>query len=466
MNTFSTRSKWLILAFALLVLGLAACGGKQTPTSVPPTPEPITTNTPGPSPKNVESASQTYVLAQEQDSNIPGVKAGITKEGYPYRGDPEAVVTIEEFSDFQCPFCRRYITETEPQIIDTYIKTGKARVIFRQFPLRQLHPQADLAAEAALCAGVQGKFWPMHDMLFEHQAEWSGKPNADEIFQEFAQKLGLDEKAFVQCLKAQPFADFLDKEIEAGKAKGVRGTPTFFVNDWTIGGAESFGVFQNVIEKALKGEKPTPTPTPSYGDLHPFEPNPETPGRTYLGDAYVGSGTAPVVLLEISDPLCPYCKKHHLEVWPEFKKEYVDTGKVRVVYKHLLGRGPKSLVPAEAAECAGNQQKLFDYMDTLYAHTDEWSKQSGDALIKTLVKYAEELGLDTKTFSTCLKNHEMREKVQKDNQAMIRANIRTTPTFIIIVGDRALGRIPGFLTLDQWRKVMSQVQETLEEMKK
>ncbi len=464
---FTRKSIWFtLLLLGLFVLLVASCGqGSPSPTPSAPTPEPIATATTAAAPSpSADTGATHYTLAKEQDSNIPGVPAGVTDEGVPYRGDPNAPVTIEEYSDFQCPFCRRYAEDTEPQIVEKYLKSGKVRILFHQFPLRNLHPQADLAAQAALCAGVQGKFWPMHDMLFERQSDWSGKGDAEKTFREFAQKLGLDEDAFARCLKAQPFADTVEKDIQAGQAKGVRGTPTFFVNGWTITGAESFGTFQGVIEKALKGERPTPTPTPSYGDLHPFEPNPETPGRTYMGDAYIGSGTAPVVLLEISDPLCPYCKKHHLEVWPDFKKEFVDTGKVRVVYKHLLGRGPKSLLPAEAAECAGNQQRFFDYIDTLFAHVDEWSKQSGDTLTQTLVKYADELGLDTKAFSTCLEKHEMREKVQRDSQTMIRANVRSTPTFIVIVGDRSLGRIPGFLTMDQWRKVMAQVDDALKQI--
>ncbi|NPA91884.1 MAG: thioredoxin domain-containing protein [Chloroflexi bacterium] len=450
---------FLVLFSLFFLLFLISCGGTQQPTPTqPPTPEPIHTPTAAPA---SGSASGEYTLAAEQDSNIPGVPAGLTEDGIPYRGNPDASVVIEEFSDFQCPFCGRYVKETEPQIVETYLKPGKVRLVFHQFPLRSIHPQAEPAAQAALCAGVQGKFWAMHDLLFEHQAEWSGKENAEEVFQDLAEKIGLDKKAFQACLEAKPFSEFIEKDRQRGLERGVRGTPAFFINGWFIGGAEAFGTFQGIIEKALAGERPTPTPTLSYADLHPFEPNPETPGRTYLGDAYIGSGTARVVLLEISDPLCPYCRKHHLEVWPTFKKEFVDTGQVRVVYKHLLGRGTKSLVPAEAAECAGNQQKFFDYLDTLFAHVDEWSKQSGDTLMATLKKYAADLGLDVDEFSSCLENHEMREKVQKDSRTMLQANVRSTPTFIVIVGTQSLGRIPGFLTIEQWRDVMSQVQDAL-----
>lgn len=394
---------------------------------------------------------------------MPGVPAGVTEDGAPFRGSPDAAVTMVEYSDFQCPFCRRHAEQTAPQLDEQYVATGKVKHVYKNFPLRKIHPQAEPAAQAALCAGVQGKFWPMHDMLFERQDMWAGQEDAAPIFRQFAEELGLDMDAFDACWKAQPFTEQIQRELEEGAARGVSGTPAFFINDWFVSGAQSLETFQSIIEKALAGERPTPTPTLSYADLHPFDPDPDNPGRTYMGDAFIGSPDAPVVILEVSDILCPYCRRHHTEVWPEFKQKYVDTGKVRVVFKHLLGHS-NSEPPAEAAECAGNQGQFFPYVDLLYARVDEWKDLNGQPLVDTFVEYAKEVGVkDTDAFRACLDDHKMQEKVRLDHRTVLQANVRGTPTFIVIANGQALGRIPGFITLKQWDEVMKQVEEALQQ---
>ncbi len=438
-------------------------GAHISPSPAPPTPTPTPVETPSPAPTQpATSAPQgDFVLAAEQESNVPGVPAGVTEDGAPYRGNPDAPVTMIEYSDYQCPFCRRYFEETSPTLTRDYIATGKVRHVFKNFPLTGIHPQAVGAAQAAMCAGVQGKFWPMHDLLFERQDDWAGNENAAEVFRSLAEELNLDMDAYNACWDAQPFGEQIQREMAEGQALGVRGTPAFFINDWFINGAQPYSSFQAVIEKSLAGERPTPTPTPSYADLHPFEPDPDRPGRTYMGDAYIGSADAPVVILEISDPLCPYCRRHHTEVWPEFKAKYVDTGLVRVVYKHLLGR-ETSLPAAEAMECAGNQGKFWEYVDLLFAEQDAWRGLSGDELTAALKGYAQELGLDEDAFATCLDTNEMREKVQQDHRTVIQARVRGTPTFIVIVRGETLGRVPGFLTMEQWEQVMEQVQAAVD----
>jgi len=394
---------------------------------------------------------------------MPGVTAGVTEDGAPFRGNPDASVTIVEYSDFQCPFCARHFEQTQPTLDEEYIKTGKVRYVFKNFPLTSIHSQAIPAAQAALCAGVQGKFWPMHDMLFKRQKEWAGQETYAAVFRGFAEELGLDMDAYDACWEAQPFAEQIDAELAEGGQRGVSGTPAFFINDWFLSGAQPIEAFRNAIDNALAGKSPEPTPTPSYADLHPFEPNPDTPYRTYLGDAYIGSADAPIVVVEISDLLCPWCRRHHEEVWPQFKEKYVDTGQVRVVFKHFLGHQPGSQVAAEAAECAGNQGLFFDYAQTLYDRTDDWRPLKDDALVTQLKAYAAELGADTATFDACMDNHKMQDKVLSDHRTVTKAGVRGTPTFIIIANGRALGRVPGFVPMEQWDDIMSQVTALLKE---
>ncbi len=466
----------LPLSVFLLMMLLVACA-PVTPLPVSPSPtSPITETAPTPSPPsptptvtseaaNVPSppATGTFTLASEQVSNLPGVPAGITEEGAPYRGFADAAVTMVEYADFQCPFCRRHFQETQPILDQEYIATGRMRHVFKNFPLRQIHPQADGAAQAALCAGVQGQFWPMHDILFARQEEWADQEDAAQRFRGYAEELGLDMEAYDACWAAQPFTNQIQRELEEGLARGVRGTPAFFINGWFVEGAQPVDVFRDIIERAARGETPTPTPTPTYAEQHPFDPNPETPGRTYWGDAYIGAEDAPIVIVEVSDLFCPYCRLHHTTVWPEFKTRYVDTGRVRVIFKHLLGH-ENSGIAAEAAECAGNQGQLFPYVDLLYERAEEWTELPVEEMTATFKAYAQELGLNTEAFNTCLDTREMQEKVLADHQAMVQAGVQGTPTFIILVNDQIIGQVPGFIPLERWEEVMAQVDEILQSM--
>ncbi|MFQ6000595.1 MAG: DsbA family protein [Anaerolineae bacterium] len=171
-----------------------------------------------------------------------------TPEGDPVKGSPDAPVTIIEYSDYQCPYCARFATETLPLIEENYIATGKVRLVFRNFPV---HQQAVVVAGAAVCAQEQGKFWQMHDASFAQQEEWSGNPDFMDLFEGYAQDMGLDTDQFTSCLSAGEWLDKLKKDFEAGQEAGVQGTPSFFINDQAIVGAQPFEVFQEVIEQEL-----------------------------------------------------------------------------------------------------------------------------------------------------------------------------------------------------------------------
>jgi protein-disulfide isomerase len=174
-----------------------------------------------------------------------------TSEGDPVKGSPDAPVTIIEYSDYQCPFCARFVMETLPQIEEEYIATGKVRHIFKDFPIPQIHQQAIIAAGATACAQEQNEFWQMHDTLFAQQAEWSGNPDFMALFQGYAQDMGLDTDQFTSCLNAGGWLDKVKKDFEAGREAGVEGTPSFFINDQAIVGAQPFETFQEAIEQEL-----------------------------------------------------------------------------------------------------------------------------------------------------------------------------------------------------------------------
>jgi len=187
--------------------------------------------------------------AQATPTPIPVVDVPIGDA--PTKGDPNAPVVIVEYSEYQCPFCKRYVDETLGQIIENYIETGQVYYAFKDFPLDQLHPNARTAAHAAHCAGEQGDYWGMHDLLFEKQAAWSGQGNAQDTFVSYAGSLDLDEAAFGDCMSSGRYSEVIEANLQEGAKFGVRGTPAFFVNGHFISGAQPYAVFEAAIESAL-----------------------------------------------------------------------------------------------------------------------------------------------------------------------------------------------------------------------
>ncbi|HMB52777.1 MAG TPA: thioredoxin domain-containing protein [Thermoanaerobaculia bacterium] len=166
----------------------------------------------------------------------------VAAEG-PSAGPEDAAVTIVEFSDFQCPFCSR-VNPTLDQVKATYGEN--VRVVFRQFPLN-IHPQAQKAAEASLCADDQGKFWEMHDAMFANQQQL-----AVENLKAQAAEIGLDAEQFNECLDSDKYADKVAEDMQDGIAAGVSGTPAMFINGVMVSGAVPYEQVAEVIDAELK----------------------------------------------------------------------------------------------------------------------------------------------------------------------------------------------------------------------
>jgi protein-disulfide isomerase len=182
------------------------------------------------------------------------VQAWDASGGIAVLGDADAPITIVEFSDFQCPYCRRHVLQTLPKIVATYVDSGRARYVFKDFPLES-HANSPKAAEAARCAGAQGSFWAMHDRLFEGLKAWSsleGEPLL-ETFVDYAVDLGLDEAAFRQCTESGRYGPLVRQSLWEGQQAGVAGTPSFLINDQLLSGAHPFEEFQRIIESELQG---------------------------------------------------------------------------------------------------------------------------------------------------------------------------------------------------------------------
>ena len=172
------------------------------------------------------------------------VVGNVSVDDDPALGPDDALVTIIQFSDFQCPFSKRYFDETEQLILSNY--GDQVSYVFRDFPLTSIHPQAQKAAEAAQCAFDQGKYWEYHDMLFQNQ----GALDVDSL-KSYATALGLDETAFNLCMDSGKYAEEVAKDIADGRSYGVLGSPTFFINGRKVVGALPYDTFQMVIEEEL-----------------------------------------------------------------------------------------------------------------------------------------------------------------------------------------------------------------------
>lgn len=166
-------------------------------------------------------------------------------------GNRDAKVTIVEYADFRCPFCERFYTQAEKQLITDYVDTGKARFVFRNYAF--LGQESIWASEAAECANEQGKYWEYYNWLFSNQA-----PESDLNYYskanliKYAGKVGLDTTQFTSCLNSDKYSKRVTDDLASGKTAGVTGTPTAFINGQKIVGAQPYEVFKSVIDGLLK----------------------------------------------------------------------------------------------------------------------------------------------------------------------------------------------------------------------
>lgn len=188
--------------------------------------------------------SGTVAEQEEQLGEIAGEKVvDISVDDDPSYGAEDSPVTMIEFSSFTCGYCGLYHRETFPKIEEEYIKTGKVRYVYRDFPLGE---SAQLAHCAFQCANEQGKFWEYVDVLFKNQGEQD-----EEGLKKFAVDLGADGEDFAACLSSGKYKDEIQKDLEDGQKAGVEGTPSFFINGRLVVGAQPYSEFKRVIDEEL-----------------------------------------------------------------------------------------------------------------------------------------------------------------------------------------------------------------------
>tara|TARA_B110000438_G_scaffold106788_1_gene105035 strand:+ start:946 stop:1749 length:804 start_codon:yes stop_codon:yes gene_type:complete len=199
------------------------------------------------------------IIESQLPTEQPTTPVKISIDNDPIIGKLNAPITIIEFSDFQCPFCARFHIETLPLIMDEYINQGQVKLVFRDFPIQSIHPNALPASVAAECANEQGKFEEMYDMLFKNQSEWNNqsRDNVITTFNQYGIEIGVEEEKFNSCLQDGKYIQEIQKDLEDGRTYGVSGTPGFFVGNDEIGfielkGAQPFENFKKVIDHQLE----------------------------------------------------------------------------------------------------------------------------------------------------------------------------------------------------------------------
>jgi protein-disulfide isomerase len=172
----------------------------------------------------------------------------------PQLGKADAKVTIIEFGDYQCPLCRAFWRDTLPRIKKEYVETGRVRIVFRDFPIQDVHPEATMTAVAAECAEDQGKYWEFHDKVFREQDRRGRDVVRYRIadVKRWATEVGLEAAAFSECLDSERHKAEVQKDHQDGADIGMNGTPVFFINGRALVGAHPFPTFQKVIEEELK----------------------------------------------------------------------------------------------------------------------------------------------------------------------------------------------------------------------
>ncbi len=435
MNSKASRPVALPLAIIAIILLLTGC---QTETSSRLPVEAALSNDEGTASVIaeiesgvMESASGLDVDASTVEVDQFGNEVGFTIEGRPYRGSPNAPVIIEEFSDYQCPFCARFSQQTRPSLLQNQVANNEIVFVFYDFPLTSIHPQATAAAHAARCAGEQGAaaYWAMHDILFETISNWSNN-RANEIFAEYAQELSLDEARFRECQESGRYNEAINTDLNLGQSRGVRSTPSFYVNDQPLIGAQPLETFNNAIQ-LVKAGNPLPTEAP------PEQPAPPgvapTPATIVSGNAAIalGNPAAPVTIVEFTDYQCPYCARHALQTLPQILTGMIDTGLVYYKIKDfpLDQLHPQARAAAAAVRCAGEQEADWDMHDLLFETQQNWSGQQNINTI--LAGYAADLDLDVMAFENCLLSGKYDEVIQDNLDEGLSLGVQGTPAFFI-----------------------------------
>lgn len=313
-----------------------------------------------------------------------------------------------------------------PDLIEQYVDTGKVRYVYREFPLASIHPAAQKASEAAICAGKQGKYWEMNEHLFENASEWGaqdGDPSG--VLKTYAVELELDQKEFDECLDSGEAAVVVQGDQMVGRSLGVNATPYFFVNDLPVRGGLPIEALGRIIDYEAAGG-PAPEIVPGPGDPR------------LLGDGT----TAKAITVAFVDYASPESAQHATKVLPQLVDTYVDDGRLLyILHPWADGRDTPGARAAVAAECAGEQGKYWEMHAELFEHQGEWLDASEPVSLFT--GYAEAADLDAADFAECLDSERAALRVESGPVVGSLYGVPAAPAFLFNNGQGQEGS-PSF----------------------
>ena len=340
--------------------------------------------------------------SEAKSKNFPQLANG----EHPTRGPEKALLSIEQFSDFQCPYCKEQ-AHVFKKVIETY--PGKVRMIFRHMPISGQPGVGSFPLhEASMCAAEQGKFWEFHDFVFGLER----KPDWDEI----VLALSLDKTRFDECVNENRYRSFVLEDMLEAQKRGVGGAPTFFIQDEQISGMRPFEFFAEKLDPALAQKMFAERKKAEEELLSKI--NPSEAGRPIAG-----SEKAFVTITEFSDFHCPYCAhltdtlKKIMEVYPQ---------DVRRVWRHYpLPMHPYSPYAHVASECAHQQGQFWAFHGKIFqdpgaAHSKE-----------DFERIAESVPLDKVQFQSCYEDEQTKKKIENDVLLGMFKKVASTPTVFV-----------------------------------
>jgi protein-disulfide isomerase len=361
----------------------------------------------------------------------PAVGMMVNVAGKQTRGDRNAKLTLIEFTDYECPFCGRHFRETAPKILKDYIETGKIRYVFSDLPL-SMHAHAKKAAEAALCAGEQGKYWEMHDLLFANQ---QALENSNLLA--YATRLGLNVPAFQKALESGKYEPKVSANAAEAANLGFTGAPSFAIgltqpNEAPVKiieviiGAQPYANFQKEFADALNPQRPSVPTQPIAVPQNPAI------GKSISveGKQFKGKKDAKLTLIQFSDYECSFCGQLARETIPQVVRDYVETGKLKFVFGDLaLGVHSQAIKAAEASYCAAEQGRYWEMHDALFS-------RQGALELSKLITSANEIGLDMAKFQQCLNTNRYAAQVEQSSAEAKQLGFDSTPVQVLGLTER------------------------------
>ncbi|HKY33981.1 MAG TPA: thioredoxin domain-containing protein [Candidatus Polarisedimenticolia bacterium] len=351
----------------------------------------------------------------------------ISMEGAQVKGNPKAAATLVEFADYQCPYCVRAVPVVQ-QLMQKY--PDDLKFVFKQLPLTSIHRFAEPAARASLAAARQGKFWEMHQRLFDNYRALD-----DASLKKYAQEIGLDMARFERDLTDPAVAQEVARDAEEARTLGVEGTPTFFLNGVRVPSWDA-DTLSKMIDAAVDGEDVSAVAGQVRARLEEQQRAAREAQRVQreaiakqvvdidvTGAPIKGDPKAPVTIVEFADFQCPYCAssvpliRQVMDAFP---------GKVRFAYKHLplVSIHPHARPAALASLEAAQQGKFWEMHDLLYENYRALDPAS-------LNRYAQQVGLNMAEFEKAMASEEHKQAVEKDMADSQRAGVTGTPAFFV-----------------------------------